>query len=400
MDFRDWLESNEPTKGININDKSQNFTDLILAGIKTIETRDSRSLDSVVGKRVGIIRTGKGPATLVGYVTVGEPKFYRNQNDFDRDRKRHHVGPESPFYIGDNGKWGYPLTDPERTRPRPITNRGIVIRNIAESSEPDLAYLLGPAGSIPQIGPERQIGNPKDGSVKFLSPHGSYRYVHYVDGKPASALQIVSRDGINGQVANVYTLPEYRKQGLARGLLDRARRGFEKITHSRDLSTLGAIWKGKVDESNDPLRHSGDDPEDIFWAGIDPHVEPPKPGEKWFRGHPHNTSRIGLALWLTRSQPDAQFYGDTTAYEISPNARFGTYKDLVRAVRESGAKRYEIKPASGFDGHNDNDFIYVPKVQNKLKEMGIDALLISDVMTNYEIDALVVLNKRIVRAVE
>lgn len=31
-------------------------------------------------------------------------------------------------------------------------------------------------------------------------------------------------------------------------------------------------------------------------------------------------------------------------------------------------------------------------------EMGIDALLLSDVMTNYEIDALVVLNKRIVRA--
>jgi ribosomal protein S18 acetylase RimI-like enzyme len=271
---------------------------------------------------------------------------------------------------------------------------------VQESSEPDLAYLLGPAGSIPQIGPERQVGDPSHGSVKFLSPHGSYRYVQYVDGKPASALQIVSRDGINGQVANVYTLPEYRKQGLARGLLDRARRGFESITHSKDLSSLGAIWKGKVQESADPLMHSEDDPEDIFWAGIDPHVEPPKPGERWFRGHPHNSSRLGLALWLTRSQPDAQFYGDTTAYEISPNARFGTYKDLVRAVRESGAKRSEIKPASGFDGHNDNDFIYVPKVQKRLQEMGIDALLISDVMTNYEIDALVVLNKKIVRVAE
>ena len=190
----------------------------------------------------------------------------------------------------------------------------------------------------------------------------------------------------------VYTLPEYRKQGLARGLLDRARKGFESITHSKDLSSLGAIWKGKVRESADP--------EDIFWAAIDPHVEPPKPGERWFRGHPHNSSRLHLALWLTRSQPDAQFYGDTTAYEISPNARFGTYKDLVRAVRESGAKRSEIKPASGFDGHNDNDFIYIPKVQKRLQEMGIDALLISDVMTNYEIDALVVLNKKIARVAE
>lgn len=270
-----------------------------------------------------------------------------------------------------------------------------------ESNEPDLRYLLGPAGSIPQIGPETQVGDPKDGSVKFLSPHGSYRYVQYVDGRPASALQIVSRDGSTGQVANVYTLPEYRKQGLARGLLDRARKGFEKITHSKDLSSMGAIWKGKVEESTDPLKHNdGDDPEDIFWAGIDPHVEPPRPGERWFRGHPHGTSRIGLALWLTRSRPDAGFYGDTKAYEVSPNARFGTYRDLVRAVRESGARRSEIRPNSGFDGHNDNDFVYVPKVQKKLEEMGIDALLISDVMANYEIDAMVVLNKRIVKVAE
>lgn len=392
MDFRTWLENNEPQKGINISDRSQPFTDLILDGIKTIETRDSRSLDSTIGKRVGIVRTGKGPATLVGYATIGEPIFYRNQREFDRDWKRHRVGPESPFYIGLKGKWGYPIINPKRAKPRPVTNRGIVIRNIRESSEPDLAYLLGPAGSIPQIGPEKQVGDPSHGSVKFLSPHGSYRYVQYVDEKPASALQVVSRDGIKGQVANVYTLPEYRKQGLARGLLDRARKGFESITHSKDLSSLGAIWKGKVRESADP--------EDIFWAGIDPHVEPPKPGERWFRGHPHNSSRLNLALWLTRSQPDAQFYGDTTAYEISPNARFGTYKDLVRAVRESGAKRSEIKPASGFDGHNDNDFIYIPKVQKRLQEMGIDALLISDVMTNYEIDALVVLNKKIARVAE
>jgi ribosomal protein S18 acetylase RimI-like enzyme len=117
---------------------------------------------------------------------------------------------------------------------------------LAESGEPDLLYLLGPAGTIPQIGPEKQVGREADGSVKFLSPHGSYRYVHYIDGKPVSALQIVSKDGINGQIANVYTLPEYRKQGLARSLLDRARQGFESIAHSKDLSSLGAVWKGKV----------------------------------------------------------------------------------------------------------------------------------------------------------
>ncbi|NBT57356.1 N-acetyltransferase [bacterium] len=119
-------------------------------------------------------------------------------------------------------------------------------RTWLESSEPDLEYLLAPAGEVPQIGPEKQVGRTTDGSVKFLSPNGSHRYVRYVAGKPVSALQVVSRDGMNGHVANVYTLPEYRKQGFAKELLDRARQGFESITHSKDLSTLGAIWKGKV----------------------------------------------------------------------------------------------------------------------------------------------------------
>jgi ribosomal protein S18 acetylase RimI-like enzyme len=128
---------------------------------------------------------------------------------------------------------------------------------ITESSEPDLAYLLAPAGEIPQIGTEKQVGSTKDGSVKFISPNGSYRYVRYVAGKPVSALQIVSRDGKNAHVANVYTLPEYRKQGFARELIDRARQGFESITHSKDLSTLGAIWKGKVDKDASRAKSQG-----------------------------------------------------------------------------------------------------------------------------------------------
>lgn len=132
MQFKKWMEKREsPSVGININDKTQPFTDMILNRIKTIETRNSRSLNSVVGSRVGIIRTGKGPATLVGYATVGEPIFYGNAKEFDRDWRRHRVGPESPFYIGLQGKWGYPLADIERLdKPRPVTSRGIVKRKI------------------------------------------------------------------------------------------------------------------------------------------------------------------------------------------------------------------------------------------------------------------------------
>lgn len=152
----------------------------------------------------------------------------------------------------------------------------------------------------------------------------------------------------------------------------------------------------------DPLRHNdGADPEDIFWIGVDPHVDPPRPGETWHRGQWHDTFRLGHITWWTRSGGDAHFYaqggGKVYEAEIDPDAKFGTYKDLVRAVRESGAKRDDIRPNSGFDGSNDNDFVYVPEVQDALKKRGIQGLLLSDVMANYEIDAMVVLDQRILK---
>lgn len=152
----------------------------------------------------------------------------------------------------------------------------------------------------------------------------------------------------------------------------------------------------------DPLRHNdGDDPGDIFWIGVDPHVDPPRPGEVWYRGQWHDTSRVGHITWWTRSRGDAGFYtqggGRVYESEVDPGARFGTYRDLVRAVRESGASRDDIRASSGFDGTNDNDFVYVPGVQGHLKKRGIQGLLLSDVMANYEIDAMVVLDPRILR---
>lgn len=118
---------------------------------------------------------------------------------------------------------------------------------LIENSEIDLSYLLAGPGQVPQIGQEK--GYPdftKNGSVKYVSPHGSYRYLYFVDGKPVSALQVVSRDGKTATVANVYTLPEHRKKGYAAELFERAKQGFEKLTHSKDLSTAGSLWASKV----------------------------------------------------------------------------------------------------------------------------------------------------------
>jgi hypothetical protein len=116
--------------GININDKTQPFTAQILSGEKTVETRRTNSLRPYVGKRVGIVRTGRGKATLVGFATVGEPIRYEDSKQFAAAYARHRVAAGSPHDCGSGGKYGYTLTDVEATTPRPVTSRGIVARRI------------------------------------------------------------------------------------------------------------------------------------------------------------------------------------------------------------------------------------------------------------------------------
>jgi hypothetical protein len=130
------------TMGVNINDSETDWTGMILRGEKTIETRNSDSLRAYVGKSVGIVRTGKGKATLVGYMTIGEPIHYTTNESFRSDYKRHRVGIGSMFDIGPNGKFGYPLLDVSPTRERILTTRGIVSRNIEERCVSALEGIL------------------------------------------------------------------------------------------------------------------------------------------------------------------------------------------------------------------------------------------------------------------
>lgn len=133
LSFRLFYESVDRVGiGININDEEQDFTDQIMRGEKSIETRDTDSLKSYVGRKVGIIRTGKGKAYLVGYCKVGTPKIYRNELEFREDYDKHLVERGSKFDIKEGGiKYGYPLYDIERLdEPRLITSRGIISRKI------------------------------------------------------------------------------------------------------------------------------------------------------------------------------------------------------------------------------------------------------------------------------
>ena len=105
--------------GIGINDKNQDFTGQILSGVKTSETRDTNSLKPYIGKTVGIVRTGRGKekATLVGTMKIGEPKFVATKKEFDSLYDSQQVAPDSDRYIGERGKYIYPLTEVKPVRP-------------------------------------------------------------------------------------------------------------------------------------------------------------------------------------------------------------------------------------------------------------------------------------------
>lgn len=117
-------------KGFNINDREQAFTELILAGLKSEETRKSHSLDSLIGKTVAIVRTGRGKAVIVGMCTIEGFTEYRNGEDWSAAFKRHRVERGSKYdFTG--FKVGYVLRNVQRlSDPVPCKSKGIVIRNI------------------------------------------------------------------------------------------------------------------------------------------------------------------------------------------------------------------------------------------------------------------------------
>lgn len=122
------------TKAFNINDKTLPFTEQILCGTKTEETRACHSLDSLIGMTVAIVRTGKGKAKIVGTCKIAGSVEYHSEHDFDQAYDRHRVAHGSKFdfaHAKKGFKVGYLLEDVQRLEtPVDCPSRGIVIRNI------------------------------------------------------------------------------------------------------------------------------------------------------------------------------------------------------------------------------------------------------------------------------
>ncbi len=127
-----------------------------------------------------------------------------------------------------------------------------LLRRYGHSAEPLAAYLAV-RGAAPGIGPEKgPKAPPSSGIAKYVSPHGSTRYVAYEQGRPVAALQVVSRDGKSASIANVYTDPCCRKQGIAKSLLLRARKDFKGgVAHAAEenISDEGKAWRSRIEGS-------------------------------------------------------------------------------------------------------------------------------------------------------
>jgi hypothetical protein len=126
-----------PKIGINVNQGGSSFADKIISGEKKFETRESDSLRSYVGKRVGIVRTGEGKAKAIGDVTLGEPIVVSSPEEFAKLRDLHLVPEGSKFDIKEGGvKYLYPIENPVPYGvEKDVAKYGIVSRKIL--GEPD-----------------------------------------------------------------------------------------------------------------------------------------------------------------------------------------------------------------------------------------------------------------------
>ena len=103
--------------------------------------------------------------------------------------------------------------------------------------------------------------------------------------------------------------------------------------------------------------------------------------------------------FFTDSRADAKFYthhagGILIKAQLRPKKVAGL-KDMTDAVIKKGVTRKEIgEHSNDKSGDNFNDCLYILKVRKELMARGFDAVLVWDIMSNYEIRCVIVLNPK------
>ena len=110
------------------------------------------------------------------------------------------------------------------------------------------------------------------------------------------------------------------------------------------------------------------------------------------------TKERGAAEWYAESRGDRSPTVHTAQLTFSNPA---SSADLTKAVKLSGATGKDVATHSP-NGPDDffNDYLYVPSVQQTLEEMGFDAFEGWDILTNEEVEIVVVWHPRQIHIVK
>lgn len=97
-------------KAISINCDKIDWVGMVLRGTKTVETRNQRTLDPVVGEAVALIRRKGNDRKVVALVIFGPiAHTWTTSESFFKDYKLHRVCRTCPYHEWHGVKYGYPI---------------------------------------------------------------------------------------------------------------------------------------------------------------------------------------------------------------------------------------------------------------------------------------------------
>ena len=109
-----------------------------------------------------------------------------------------------------------------------------------------LEIVLFPQNENPYTGREKKV-KLSNNILLFYDKFGSFRFIKVENNKSISGIQIMQTSDKKLITANIFTLEDHRRKGIAKELFHTAKDYFKSnISHSQNLSYLGKIFTEKV----------------------------------------------------------------------------------------------------------------------------------------------------------